>query len=206
MTDVFKTIKSYVTMQQAVEDCGLTVNRSGFVCCPFHNENTASMKIYVDSFHCFGCGEHGDVISFYQKLYNMKPLEAVRRINDTFGCGLSFTGNSKPSELKNDAIKQQRRKKEIDKLFGKWVIERFAAAVEYLSVLQGWQVFYAPLSEAEQIDERFIRSLSEYERVKYLCDVLEFGSNEEKQGLYIHNRKEVDGIYDRVQQLRAARN
>ena len=33
-------------------------------CCPFHGEKTPSFYVYDDHFHCFGCGVHGDVISF----------------------------------------------------------------------------------------------------------------------------------------------
>ena len=33
-------------------------------CCPFHNEKSPSFYVYEDGFHCFGCGAHGDAISF----------------------------------------------------------------------------------------------------------------------------------------------
>ena len=33
-------------------------------CCPFHNEKSPSFYVYDDGFHCFGCGAHGDAISF----------------------------------------------------------------------------------------------------------------------------------------------
>jgi DNA primase len=33
-------------------------------CCPFHGEKMPSFYVYEDVFHCFGCGEHGDAISF----------------------------------------------------------------------------------------------------------------------------------------------
>ena len=37
--------------------------------CPFHGEKTPSFTVdpHHQSYHCFGCGEHGDVISFIQK-------------------------------------------------------------------------------------------------------------------------------------------
>lgn len=37
--------------------------------CPFHNEKTSSFFIYTknNTFHCFGCGSHGDVIDFIIK-------------------------------------------------------------------------------------------------------------------------------------------
>ncbi|EGO95039.1 CHC2 zinc finger domain-containing protein, partial [Acidiphilium sp. PM] len=33
-------------------------------CCPFHNEKSPSFYVYDDHYHCFGCGAHGDAISF----------------------------------------------------------------------------------------------------------------------------------------------
>ena len=33
-------------------------------CCPFHGEKTPSFYVYDDHYHCFGCGAHGDAISF----------------------------------------------------------------------------------------------------------------------------------------------
>ncbi len=38
--------------------------RNWKACCPFHGEKTPSFYVYDDGFHCFGCGAHGDVISF----------------------------------------------------------------------------------------------------------------------------------------------
>ena len=36
-------------------------------CCPFHNEKTPSFSVNEEKgfYHCFGCGEHGDIISFF---------------------------------------------------------------------------------------------------------------------------------------------
>jgi len=47
--------------------------------CPFHNENHASFFIFpeTNTYHCFGCGEHGDVINFVMKIYNKSFKEAV---------------------------------------------------------------------------------------------------------------------------------
>ena len=43
------------------------------VCCPFHVEKTPSCTIYrkQNTFYCFGCGAHGDVISFVMKRENL---------------------------------------------------------------------------------------------------------------------------------------
>ena len=37
-------------------------------CCPFHGEKTPSFYVYDDHYHCFGCGAHGDAISFVMQI------------------------------------------------------------------------------------------------------------------------------------------
>lgn len=41
-------------------------------CCPFHGERTGSFQVQNErrSWHCYGCGEHGDVIDFVMKIEN----------------------------------------------------------------------------------------------------------------------------------------
>ncbi|MBU6448604.1 MAG: DNA primase [Rhodospirillales bacterium] len=46
-------------------------------CCPFHGEKTPSFYVYDDHYHCFGCGEHGDVITFVMKSTGAAFMEAV---------------------------------------------------------------------------------------------------------------------------------
>ena len=52
-------IKKTYSMRDILGRYGMQPNRAGFICCPFHKEKTASMKIYQDSYYCFGCGAHG---------------------------------------------------------------------------------------------------------------------------------------------------
>ncbi len=49
-------------------------------CCPFHGEKTPSFYVYDDHFHCFGCGEHGDAITFVMKSTGAGFMEAVERL------------------------------------------------------------------------------------------------------------------------------
>ena len=50
--------------------------------CPFHNEKTPSFTVNDDKafYHCFGCGEHGDVISFVMETEGLSFPEAVERL------------------------------------------------------------------------------------------------------------------------------
>jgi len=49
-------------------------------CCPFHNEKTPSFYVYEDGYHCFGCGAHGDAISFVMQSQGASFMEAVQSL------------------------------------------------------------------------------------------------------------------------------
>ena len=54
-------------------------------CCPFHGEKTPSFYVYDDHFHCFGCGVHGDVISFVMQSEGKSFPEAVEELAASAG-------------------------------------------------------------------------------------------------------------------------
>ncbi len=47
--------------------------------CPFHNDRTPSLVIYSSSntFHCFGCRKHGDMISFLMEIEGLGFVQAL---------------------------------------------------------------------------------------------------------------------------------
>ena len=103
-------IKASVSMKEVISRYGLVPNRAGFVVCPFHKEKTPSMKIYKNSFHCFGCGENGDVFIFVQKMDNLTFKEAYLSLGGEYKKESSFSTKRK--------IQQARmlRKKKEEKL------------------------------------------------------------------------------------------
>lgn len=50
--------------------------------CPFHHEKTPSFRVNESGqfYHCFGCGESGDVVKFISKYDNVPFYEAVQRL------------------------------------------------------------------------------------------------------------------------------
>ena len=58
--------------------------------CPFHDEKSPSFNVNParQFFHCFGCGEGGDVISFLMKIDGLGFTETVERLADKYGVTL----------------------------------------------------------------------------------------------------------------------
>ncbi len=59
-------------------------------CCPFHNEKTPSFSVNEDKgfFHCFGCGKHGDIISFTMETEHVDFKTAIAELADMAGLKL----------------------------------------------------------------------------------------------------------------------
>jgi DNA primase len=91
-------------------------------CCPFHGEKTPSFYVYDDHFHCFGCGEHGDVITFVMKSTGAGFMEAVENLAHEAGLDV-------PKASPQAAQAEQRRAGISDvleaaaKLYQKWLFE-----------------------------------------------------------------------------------
>ncbi|MBS4727135.1 DNA primase [Mycobacterium sp. SM1] len=70
--------------------------------CPFHNEKSPSFHVRPNHghFHCFGCGEGGDVYAFVQKIEHISFVEAVELLADRIGYRISYTGA--PSSVQRD--------------------------------------------------------------------------------------------------------
>src|ERR1700748_906156 len=62
--------------------------------CPFHDEKSPSFHVRPNHghFHCFGCGEGGDVYAFVQKIEHVSFVEAVELLADRIGHTISYTG------------------------------------------------------------------------------------------------------------------
>ncbi|MGO3296991.1 DNA primase [Marinobacter sp.] len=63
----------------------ITLKKAGAnykACCPFHDEKTPSFNVRPDKgfYHCFGCGVHGDAISFIREFEGLGFTEAVEEL------------------------------------------------------------------------------------------------------------------------------
>ncbi len=77
--------------------------------CPFHSEKTPSFSVVDDDgfYHCFGCGAHGDAISFLREMDGLDFMEAVERLAD-------MAGLSMPKSTRIDPAVTRQRKAALD--------------------------------------------------------------------------------------------
>jgi len=90
-------------------------------CCPFHNEKSPSFYVYDDHYHCFGCGAHGDAISFIMQNEGAGFMEAVERLAAEAGMQVP-----KPTP---QAAEAERREADLSEVLA-------AAAAEYRRLLR----------------------------------------------------------------------
>ncbi|MEU0502606.1 DNA primase [Nocardia sp. NPDC005998] len=62
--------------------------------CPFHDEKSPSFHVRPNHglYHCFGCGEGGDVFAFLQKVEHIGFVEAVEQLADRIGYQINYEG------------------------------------------------------------------------------------------------------------------
>ncbi len=73
--------------------------------CPFHEERSPSFHVrpQVGFYHCFGCGEGGDVFTFLQKMDHVTFPEAVERMAARIGYELHYEDGGQASDHGNRA-------------------------------------------------------------------------------------------------------
>lgn len=159
--DYANQIKSRLTMAQVVTWYGFDLSRSGYICCPFHSEKTASMKIYPDDrgFHCFGCGAHGDVITFVMKLFGLNFLSAIAKINTDFALGLAV--DRPPTLLEKREVEGLKRAAEQLKQERKKIEREYLSSLKKYHKLKQYHREYAPKTMEEEWHPLFIEALEE---------------------------------------------
>lgn len=172
MTCVEK-IASALTMHDVAVRYGFSPDRKGFISCPFHNEKTASLKLYPEGkgWYCFGCGEGGDVIDFVKKLYGLNFSQAVARLDYDFSLGLCVSVTARDrAKMREDKILRSTAQDEAQRAYEE-------AEDAYLLLLSKWEILrklkslYAPKSQDEIPCERFVMILKHFDEIEYRLDV-----------------------------------
>ncbi len=145
--NLFEIVKYGVGCREAAERYGVEVNHYGMALCPFHNDRNPSLYVADDHYYCFACGEHGDVIDFVGKLFQLSPYDAARKLMADF----HLSPDKPPSAA---ALHAKRIRTEAQQLMEN---ERlcFSVLSDYARVLRDWKVRYAPQSPDAPVHARF---------------------------------------------------
>ena len=176
----FKAIKGLVTAREAAEHYGLTVNSRGMALCPFHDDHNPSMKL-EERFHCFGCGEDGDVIDFTAKYFNLSLREAAEKLLADFGNGVELPYTPAPPKPPDPA------KRCHDVLL----------ALEVRLHHQKWGT--APQSMDEPITTEYAQNCQMYDFIAGLADLLSGGTAQQKEDEIAYLTE--GGVLDRYEAL-----
>lgn len=168
-SDIAAQVRELVPVRLAAEYYGFTPNRAGYICCPFHMEKTASLKLYDDDggFCCFGCGTKGSVIDFTMRLFGISFRQAVLRLDMDFSLGLT---GEKPNHAARSKILEERRKRQQSILDLDAEIKVLAA--EHRRLHQN-MIHRRPSGPGEEFDPLFVEAIKRLPDVQYRLEELE---------------------------------
>ena len=186
----FERVKAAVTLRQAAETYGLRVLPNGMTCCPFHEDKHPSLKLNEDYFFCFGCGASGDVIDFTARLFGISPKDATEKLAADFGISV----DAKPVAVRRNPSRLEE-------------LRCRRALTDYLHLLKEWKTQYAPKTPEDSLDDRFVESCQQYDRIAGLLEMLDEASSTQRshtvsaltadgsvafwEGVVAENRKEA---------------
>ena len=95
--------------------------------CPFHDEKTPSFNVNpaLNMFHCFGCGESGDVITFVRNNDHLSFVEAVEHLAGRYGVQLQYEQGGSATGRQTG---QRTRLVEAHRLTQEFLVEHLASA------------------------------------------------------------------------------
>ena len=186
----FESVRAAVPLRDAAKHYGLTVSRNGMTCCPFHEDRHPSLKMNEDYFYCFGCGATGDVIDFTARLFGISLKDAARKLSADFGIS---------AETKQVFIRQNPSRKDE--------LRCCRVLTDYLYLLKEWKTCYAPKTPEDSLDDHFVESCQQYDRIAGLLEMLDEASSTQRsqavsaliadgsiafwEGVVAENRKEA---------------
>ena len=186
--NVFEAVKQSVSTRDAAAFYGIEVKRNGMACCPFHDDKNPSMKV-DQRFHCFGCGEDGDVIDFTAKLFNLSPKEAAEKLAQDFG--LIYDSQAPPRR------RYVRQKTEAQK-FREDRQRCYRVLSDYYHLLKKWGIDHSPQTPEEELHPRFVEAIQKKTYVEYLLDLFLYESEEEQKAWIAEHTAEITHLERRL--------
>ena len=157
-------------------------------CCPFHDDKNPSMKV-DQRFHCFGCGEDGDVIDFTAKLFDLSPKEAAEKLAQDFGL---IYDSQAPSRRRYVRQKTEAQKFREDRQ------RCYRVLSDYYYLLKKWEADRSPRTPEEEPHPRFVEAIQKKTYVEYLLDLFLYESEEEQKAWIAEHTAEITHLERRL--------
>lgn len=156
-------IKETVSIVEASERYGVEPNKRGYALCPFHEEGMESLKLYpeTNTFYCFGCGAGGDVITFVERLFQLKYGQALVRLSNDFGVSLE---DGRLDSRRAAVISRERAARKIAKENAR---KDYMRQIGLFSALWEIRSSCAPKEPDEPLDPAFVQALHELDYLDY---------------------------------------
>jgi len=163
-SNIFDEVRWLVPARSVAAHYGFQPNRAGYICCPFHNEKSPSLKLYDSGrWHCFGCNSGGSSIDFVMRLFDLSLMDAVRRMNTDFN--LSLPLDKPPTAAQQKAAQQRQELLNGSKKYEEWrtdFIEKLNAAYRIGYIALRDLTSLDDLSEGEALGIQWLDSLEHW--------------------------------------------
>ena len=165
--NLFKIVKTTVTVKQAAALYGLPITTTGMTRCPFHEDHTPSMKLNDAYYYCFGCGATGEVIDLTARIFDLSSLQAARKLVRDFDLSPDKPPSGAVTLSKSPTVSSDAQQEDVSYCL--------RVLHDYRDLLTQWQTEFAPLSPEEALDNRFVEALHMLATVDDLINCLAFG-------------------------------
>lgn len=117
-SDLFSRCREAVSALEAARFYGLEIRANNTACCPFHADDKPSLSFNKGYFRCFGCGAHGDAINYVAQYFGLKPIDALRKLDQDFGLRLPI--DSEQTREDREAMREKAAQMKAERLYKEW--------------------------------------------------------------------------------------
>ena len=174
-------------------------NNVAFASCIFHDEDTASLAFYANgTYKCFGCGEHGDLITLVQKIENVNFHDACEIIANNAGYKLNYVQVNENWEKYKDELDNHTRRYWIN-------LQNNAEALNYLinirkispEIINIFRLGFTDQNEykyrkdMENISNKLVFPILEHRRINPKCIGMAYRSLKDEKPKYINDHNQT---------------
>jgi hypothetical protein len=131
------------------------------------------MKLYPAHFHCYGCGEHGDIIKLTGQIFSLSPYHAAQKIARDFNIITQGGGYKNIKPVKPRISEQMKYVQEENRAYE--LLNRYCVFLEQC------REDYRPATPEDEPHPLFVESLMKYDQYNYYRDIFITGTDGERR-------------------------